>query len=422
MDWFRLWHGTVGDPKLAAVARRADCPKVEVVGLWLALLEFASDRPVDERGRIDGFDPEQADAVLGLTQGRAADILAALRAKGLVAGGAIAKWAERQPASDNSYSRVKAYRERRQALGLKRDDGYTVHRGAIVARDGLGCVYCGSTRGLCLDHMIPTVRGGTDDPDNLAQACRSCNSGKAGRTPEEAGYQILAATAAAALARYRATMETVSKPTETVSSGDGNGFLSVSLSSSSLTPEEESEEKRREEREETVSNPDGNGFQSAPALRLERQPLGPVEPAAAAPRPPEDLALVKVGRDRLAARLETESLAQILDREHLFLHNRPIAGWQWAAAAIKAASLPSDQRSWGYFRGIARHMSAASAARLEAEAAAPAPAPPGPGDAPKPRPRPGEPVPYKPTRHDGPAVTEADIEAKRRWEQTIKFA
>jgi hypothetical protein len=43
-------------------------------------------------------------------------------------------------------------------------------------------------------------------------------------------------------------------------------------------------------------------------------------------------------------------------------------------------------------------------------------------DAARTTPAAGREVPYKPTRHDGPAVTEADIEAKRRWEQTIKFA
>ena len=34
---------------------------------------------------------------------------------------------------------------------------------------------------LCLDHLIPRMRGGPDSPENLVTACRSCNSSKGGR-------------------------------------------------------------------------------------------------------------------------------------------------------------------------------------------------------------------------------------------------
>lgn len=56
------------------------------------------------------------------------------------------------------------------------------------------CYYCGMDlhhRGLTpwsdrtRDHKIPRSRGGTDDPTNLVLACRSCNSEKGTRTPEE---------------------------------------------------------------------------------------------------------------------------------------------------------------------------------------------------------------------------------------------
>jgi len=43
------------------------------------------------------------------------------------------------------------------------------------------CYYCGSMHNLCIDHLIPKMRGGQDDPDNLIWACRSCNSSKGGR-------------------------------------------------------------------------------------------------------------------------------------------------------------------------------------------------------------------------------------------------
>ena len=43
------------------------------------------------------------------------------------------------------------------------------------------CYYCGDTDRLCVDHLIPKMRGGPDAPDNLIWACRQCNSSKGGR-------------------------------------------------------------------------------------------------------------------------------------------------------------------------------------------------------------------------------------------------
>ena len=43
------------------------------------------------------------------------------------------------------------------------------------------CSYCGSNRSLSIDHLIPRIKGGQHDADNLVWACRSCNSSKSGR-------------------------------------------------------------------------------------------------------------------------------------------------------------------------------------------------------------------------------------------------
>jgi 5-methylcytosine-specific restriction endonuclease McrA len=43
------------------------------------------------------------------------------------------------------------------------------------------CYYCGSTANLAVDHLIPRIKGGPDEADNLIWACRSCNSSKQGR-------------------------------------------------------------------------------------------------------------------------------------------------------------------------------------------------------------------------------------------------
>lgn len=66
---------------------------------------------------------------------------------------------------------------------------------ALFARDAHMCMYCGtqfSGRGLSRDHIIPLSRGGTDAWKNVVTACKRCNNRKAGRTPEQAGMELLA--------------------------------------------------------------------------------------------------------------------------------------------------------------------------------------------------------------------------------------
>jgi 5-methylcytosine-specific restriction endonuclease McrA len=36
-----------------------------------------------------------------------------------------------------------------------------------------------------IDHIVPRCQGGSDDLDNLATCCSTCNSSKGGRTPEQ---------------------------------------------------------------------------------------------------------------------------------------------------------------------------------------------------------------------------------------------
>lgn len=44
--------------------------------------------------------------------------------------------------------------------------------------EGAVCVYCGTTRMLGLDHVVPLAHGGANLRGNLVPACRSCNSSK----------------------------------------------------------------------------------------------------------------------------------------------------------------------------------------------------------------------------------------------------
>lgn len=66
---------------------------------------------------------------------------------------------------------------------------------ALFRRDFNMCLYCGGhfpTRELSRDHVTPVVQGGLDHWKNVVTACKRCNHHKGGRTPEQAGMQLLA--------------------------------------------------------------------------------------------------------------------------------------------------------------------------------------------------------------------------------------
>ena len=62
-----------------------------------------------------------------------------------------------------------------------------VNRREVLRRDKYACQYCGNTKKLTLDHVIPRSKGGKHSWDNVVIACESCNSRKSDRTPAQAG-------------------------------------------------------------------------------------------------------------------------------------------------------------------------------------------------------------------------------------------
>ena len=74
--------------------------------------------------------------------------------------------------------------------GTKYQQGprYKTHlRAYIAARDKHKCVYCGlgdwkKTGRFEIDHVVPRAAGGTDNPGNLAWACRPCNKQRGSRS------------------------------------------------------------------------------------------------------------------------------------------------------------------------------------------------------------------------------------------------
>ncbi len=63
-------------------------------------------------------------------------------------------------------------------------------KAAIYRRDNNTCQYCGSTKNLTIDHLIPRCKGGADSWCNLLLACSKCNTVKGYRTPEQVGLKL----------------------------------------------------------------------------------------------------------------------------------------------------------------------------------------------------------------------------------------
>lgn len=109
MKWFRSYHRAPFDPKWLTVALRAKCRVAEVVCVWWALMDHASQQ--EDRGSIEGFDAEEAAAFFQIDQTAIEAVMVALQDKGCTNGKRIVNWESYQP-DETSTKRVKEHRER----------------------------------------------------------------------------------------------------------------------------------------------------------------------------------------------------------------------------------------------------------------------------------------------------------------------
>lgn len=65
-----------------------------------------------------------------------------------------------------------------------------VNRREVFRRDNHTCQYCGRTKHLTLDHVIPRSRNGQHSWDNVVTACEKCNSKKGDRLLHEIGMVL----------------------------------------------------------------------------------------------------------------------------------------------------------------------------------------------------------------------------------------
>jgi len=89
-------------------------------------------------------------------------------------------------------SSIVMIRGRHRVPGDHAHVGLTKHR--LFQRDRQVCGYCGrgfAELDLTVEHIRPVSRGGRHAWTNVVTACRSCNTRKGNRTPEEARMPLL---------------------------------------------------------------------------------------------------------------------------------------------------------------------------------------------------------------------------------------
>lgn len=147
--WFRFYHSEV----------MVDLLQVSADSFIVYMSRLAEAYHV--MGQLEPFNVRRVQSYMGATRARRA--IGELREVGLFVG----------PRDE-----PKHYEERNHGFAIQRKPISPEIRNFVFARDGWACVYCGATERLSIDHIIPVTACGSDDPENLVCACRSCNASK----------------------------------------------------------------------------------------------------------------------------------------------------------------------------------------------------------------------------------------------------
>jgi 5-methylcytosine-specific restriction endonuclease McrA len=111
---------------------------------------------------------------------RAIVLLLKERAEIIEAGAGLVR-AERMALASPLVIRLRTY------VHMPRAEKRRLSRRAVLARDGFRCQYCGTTRHLTVDHVIPRSRGGSSSWENVVTSCAPCNVRKGACLPSEVG-------------------------------------------------------------------------------------------------------------------------------------------------------------------------------------------------------------------------------------------
>ena len=173
-DWLRLWHGTVSDTKFLWVERKSGARFGDVMAVWMALLEEASQ--ADDRGDVSGFDPDSFDFRLGDEEGLTLRIMKAMGAKGLIGEDMrLSGWDRRQPEREdlgNPSTGAMSAAERKRLQRLREKSRVTPPYDTTCHDESRGVTPChdrvDESRGEEIPPTPPPAREGRDGEFRMA--------------------------------------------------------------------------------------------------------------------------------------------------------------------------------------------------------------------------------------------------------------
>lgn len=182
LKWFQVDSDTPNDPRIRAVTRELSAAGMGGLFLiWCYIADHGAKpgRSIDSTGRP--FPIEDLREISKLEQAEFDRLITICVESGHFRKNA---WLKRKEIAIPAMERRSDTYTRRTNSGVLSKAKYGksgMTRLEIFERDDFRCQYCGKKRTVsCLevDHRIPVFRGGTDDPSNLATACKSCNRKK----------------------------------------------------------------------------------------------------------------------------------------------------------------------------------------------------------------------------------------------------
>lgn len=199
MDWFRAWAGVSTDPKYLIVMRNTGADGAQVLGIWVALMDHASQaRP---RGSIEQFDLETYAAFASIAPERVRGVIEALGPDGPLSrplhdGARLAAWSKRQPTSTDTTAAERMRRSRAKKKAQKPTGAEPqAQPGPSPVTDGYGCnsVTVTGYEAEEKQSFSDASRQATDfdtSLGNIRQHARAMNAGEVWQALEAGGIPV----------------------------------------------------------------------------------------------------------------------------------------------------------------------------------------------------------------------------------------